>query len=402
MNTLYKTIYFLIGWSIFYASAWGQTETDSLDYPAGPDTLNWRGLTQPLMLSGDKNFASFGLLDSSVGDFQFFFTGEQHYQKINARLQWQFLRYLHQRGNVRTLILESGYSYGMIVNEYLKTGNQKLLDKALAVSPICPENQRKLYQLIYQFNEGLPEAERIYVLGIDLEYEPELSLQALNQLMEGDNYPKAISKNLRKLRRLHRSDYYDEQEVRRFFKRMQADMERNIVAHVDYWGDNFPTAAYIVDNTVRGQKFGPVQLIFQEIMEDKNLWEEREQRMFENFLLLRKQAQKGNYYGQFGTLHAFLQPVYWEFPSLARRLNTRKDSPVKGKVLSIVRYIPDLVASSYQPQEQSLVSEVADYVSESYPGNVVLTRLSESLVSLQGLSQYMLIIDPELLEPACK
>lgn len=398
MKTPICTLLLIIFVGLNGSGSWAQAPVDSLTQ----DSLDLMDLAQPIKLAGDANFASFSLLDSSVSDYQFFFTGEEHYQKINTRLQWQFLRYLHQRAGVRTLILETGFSYSVLINAYLKTGNDKLLNKALAVSPICPENHRKLFRLIRRYNESLPATERIYVLGIDLEYEPELSLQALNYLMPHDDYPKSIARDLKKLRKLHRSRYYEEGEVRRLFKRLQADMETNIDAHLLYWGDNFPTAAYIVDNTVRGQVFGSFQLVMREILEDKSLWAEREQRMFENFLLLRQHVPEGNYYGQFGTLHAFLSPIYWEFPSLARKLNTRKDSPVQGKVLSIVRYIPDLVNTYYEENERTLIGEVVDYVEQSYPGNVVLTRLTRSLAPLEPLSQYMLIIDPELQEPSCE
>ena len=132
----------------------------------------WKDHVRTFPLDSDSSFDAFSMLEDVVGDYQFFFTAEEHWKSVNAQIQFRFLTYLHQKAGVRNLILEGGYAYAELLNRYLETGKEKLLIRALYDTPVCPRNQMDFYRKLYRFNQSLPEAERVWLVGIDLEQSP--------------------------------------------------------------------------------------------------------------------------------------------------------------------------------------------------------------------------------------
>ena len=203
------------------------------------DTTYWQQNAQALVISGDSIRPGLLIEDRILQKYQFFFTAEQHWRSINTQLQFAFLRYLHQHANVRNLIVEGGYSYGFLVNEYLKTGDQRLLKKVINDIPVCPDDQLGLFQKIYRYNQQFPEEEHIQVTGIDIEHSPEIVLQCLNKILPEHDPPAVINRQINKLQELHRSRFLDEKGVKKFFKKLYKDLARRENIYKKFWGEDF-------------------------------------------------------------------------------------------------------------------------------------------------------------------
>ncbi len=361
----------------------------------------WDQQISPVDFDEAEGLYELPLLDSVIDRYQFFFMGEEHWKTINTQLQLSFLLYLHQKAGVQNLIVEGGYSFGFLINEYLRTGNEGILRKALTNIPVCPEDQRAMYRQLYAYNQKLDPEDRIQVTGIDVEHSPELALQALYTLRPDDReVPRRIRKQLHQLAELHESPYIVKSDVRRFFKRFARSVERHAEEHRDYWGADFGRVALLAENTLAGYDF---KLIKAMIFEDT--WQEREAQMFRNFVVLQPYMANGGYFAQFGVLHTDLyQSSQWEFPTLAQRLNRLQESPVSDQVLTISRYVREM-DERYEDlgKGEPLANMIRD-VERRYPGQVVICNMTGPQSPFPNLSrnfQYMIFIDEELEESAC-
>lgn len=349
----------------------------------------------------DPEFHSFALLDDVVPEYTFFFTAEQHWRSINTQLQFSFLKYLHKQAGVRHLIVEGGYSYGFLLNEFLESGDERLLNKVMRDVPICPEDQMELYRRIHRYNKYLDPADKIQVTGIDLEHSPELVLQTLYRMMPEDaDPPKRIRPKIEELQRLHESQFFNEKEVRKFFNVLDRQVKRRYKEYQAYWGEDFELFNMIVDNTLQGFQFTWLRsALFQKS------WQERESRMYRNFLTIAPTLKSGNYYGQFGALHTEInRSQVWDFPPLAQRLNSLPGSPVRGEVLTISRYIRTFSQNYERLGESEALEKLIGILDERFHDEVVLFSLIGDNTPFREMSknfQFMILIDEDLEEESC-
>jgi hypothetical protein len=364
-------------------------------------TTYWEAYSSPLDIYAADAWQPLALLDTVVPDYAFFFTAEQHWRTVNLQVEWAFLTYLHRQAGVRNLLLESSYSFGLLVNHYLATGDERLLDKILLDLPICPEEQKAFYLRLKAFNDSLPEADRIKVTGIDLEHEPLLALQALHTLKPAAEPPAEIAKYMEQLVALHQSPTYSRRELKRFFKRLSKDLLENPSVYASYWGANIDQLALLVANALDGYRFTPIR-----IQLSAEAWREREARMYENFLALQPRLAAGGYYAQFGALHTDLNRFHtFDFPSLAYRLQKGRQSPVKEQVLTISVYLRDLPGRYEQLGDVEELEETVGQLEAAFPGVARLLRIDgpdSPFERLQRSFQYLLVLEAEEEDEPCE
>ncbi|MEM6345195.1 MAG: hypothetical protein AAF927_14990 [Bacteroidota bacterium] len=367
--------------------------------PAQDSTYLQRYAT-PLEVAG--TYEGFAAIDTVLPNYRFFFTAEEHWQSINTQIQFAFLSYLHQKAGVRNFIVEGGYSYGFLLNRYLQTGNERLLDKVVNDIPVCPENQLALFKEIYAYNQTLPEEDHIQVTGIDLEHSAELAVQCLHTLLPKKTPHRKIARKIDKLRDLHRSDYFVEREVKSYFRSLNKDIAKREQLYRNYWGEDFPRFQMIVENTLQGFGFD-----FLRLMLFPQKWQEREERMYKNFLVLQPYMKKGTYYAQFGALHTDIKESFrWEFPSLAHRLNYFDSSPVDGQVLTISRYFRDMKPNYDRLGESDRLHGMMDQIEKKFKNEeIVLLNLMGQETPFPRLSQtfqFIMLLDEDLEEDRCE
>ncbi len=383
----------LLGWGLIPGPVQAQKKSKKPPY--------WFYHMTPVSYDLDSAAVELPLLDSVVGGYQFFFMGEEHWKTINTQLQLSFLLYLHQKAQVRNLIVEGGYSFGFLLDQYLQTGDEGILRKALTNIPVCPEDQMAMYERLYQYNRQLPEEARIHVTGIDVEHSPELALQVLHTLRSADQQPpQKIEKYIQRIADLHESHTIVRSDVKRFFRRFSRSLNRHEAAHRAYWGKDFGRIRLLADNTMAGYRFSVLKaMIFQ------RTWQKREARMYENFLQLQPYMADGGYFAQFGVLHTDLyQSSQWDFPTLAQRLNRLQGSPVTDQVLTISRYVRRMDERYDDLAQGEPVRRMVRHAERRFPGQVVLCSLIGNESPFPQLSrnfQYLLLIDENLESSSC-
>ena len=361
----------------------------------------WENYAQPLDVENDTSWDSFSMLDSVVESYDFFFTAEQHWKSINTRIQFAFLTYLHQQAGVRNLIVEGGYSYGFLINQFLETGDDRLLKKVVHDIPVCPDNQMEMFQKIRDFNQNLPEKERIKVTGIDIEHSPELVIQCLNTIRPKGEIPRSIHKKINHISDLHQSPYFEEKRVKKFFQRLYRDINGNRrEAYKRFWKDDFDLFEMIVENTVQGYNFSFIRAsIF------TKSWQKREDRMYKNFLILSRRMKEGKYYAQFGSLHTDIKKSFvWEFPSLAHRLNYFNNSPVENKVLTISRYFRKMQTNYEKLGEHDPFLQMMQEIEDHFSDNIILCSMIGRNSPFREMSktfQFILLIDEDAEKEGC-
>lgn len=106
-----------------------------------------------IRFSGDTRLSS---------QYRFFFKGEAHeYKEENVASLFALLVYVHKANNVRYLVMEVGPDQAFIINQYLETGDEKLVKDA---KPYLGE---VFWKQVHAFNIKKSEKEKVKVLGFD-------------------------------------------------------------------------------------------------------------------------------------------------------------------------------------------------------------------------------------------
>lgn len=339
---------------------------------------------------------SLPMLDSVLGQYKFFFTAEEHWLDINTQIQYEFLVFLHKHAGVKNLILEGGYSYAYMINQYLKTGKEWYLKKALYNPPVCPDGLTELFRKIYAYNLRFPPLERIQVVGIDLEQSPQLVVNTLNELIPNKVLSSGVREKMEELMRYQLTPKNDK-ELRKYFRQLHKEVQLRRRAYRRYWGNQYWLFKMILDNTVQGFD-SPLLRDFIYAHSDQK---KREERLFQNFKLLQEHGRfrKGNFYAQFGGIHTELSPaINWGYPTLAQRLNFDKLSPVQNQVLSFSKYFRRLRRIYERFDEYEAFAQVMDGISENMKTDFALCKMEGSNNIFPNISkdfQFMLVIKPD-------
>ncbi|MEL6849553.1 MAG: hypothetical protein AAFP92_13620 [Bacteroidota bacterium] len=352
----------------------------------------------------DEDF-SIPMLDSVVPNYRFIFTAEEHWLKVNTRVQGLFLPYLHQQAGVRNLVVEGGYAYGWMINRFLETGDSLYLMRALYDPPTCPRNQARFFQDLYAYNQEQPETNRIRVVGIDYEKSGHLAIECLFHILPAKPLTAGVRDKVRELMEMYVMEYEErEKELKRFFRQWYKEVQERKRAYRRYWGDEFPVFEMILENTLQGFE-SPLLREFVYAYGDQK---KREERMYDNFRLLFKMGKfnPGGFYAQFGGIHTELNPgINWGYKTLAQRLNEERYSPVYQQVLTISKYFRRLGRIYEKFPEEELFRNVMDEIGFDRRQEIVICRLEGNEDLFPTISQdfqFILIIDEDMELERCE
>lgn len=119
-----------------------------------------------LILLTSSGFANAQVVDSLINTIppsKYYFIGQAHNNKANLQLEQELLFALNRKYGLRYDILEYGHSAAIIVNEFLRTGEDSLLKL------IHPGTAFTFFRTIKKFNDTIPEKRKILFYGIDFE-----------------------------------------------------------------------------------------------------------------------------------------------------------------------------------------------------------------------------------------
>ncbi|MCX6183059.1 MAG: erythromycin esterase family protein [Bacteroidetes bacterium] len=325
-------------------------------------------------LNLDSNdFSSFAIFDTLLPQKSIFFIGEDHsYRRSNTRLQIQLLKYLHQKAGVRTLLFEFGPSIGWMVNHYLQTGDSSYYHSFRNYAFV---DFQKFYEHLREFNETLDSANKINVVGIDMERSLASATKYMNLLLpKNKEIPTEIQMNVESLIGLgaYLDKYFDEYQRDSLFdgrgkfgKNSQYfstqntldifldDFKKNDSVYKIYLGKDYGVFKTVIDGVLANKQWEEYQgkTAYQE-------WVYREQYMFSRFEDLVKKNPGQKYFGSFGRCHTSLNEqsewcgLYY-FKSLLKRINSSSNPALKNQVLSVGTYYPKSATSINNPTTES-------------------------------------------------
>lgn len=309
--------------------------------------IDWLKANQsPVSLAPTDTASGLNLMEPDLDRYQAFLTGEVHGVAENYQITYMFQTYLNQRANVVYNLAELPWSVGQEINRYLKTGDEAPLLKVHqdAIGTTAGTEQSLAYwRQVYAYNQTLPEAKRIEVIGIDGELEATTPFYHLQQLLPAKPAPAVIAPLLAKIEPLTtRQDPYDfaySPAATELQRSLAAALQEHEAAFKAYLGANYGDFAFTVQNIGEG-----IRLRYLMKMDNPRFNSERELLFFRTLETLAPQLTRGNFYGQWGLYHTIQKEFQTEGyadvkPKLAQWLN--ESYPLtKGKVLSIpIQYI---------------------------------------------------------------
>ncbi|MDY4047984.1 hypothetical protein [Negativibacillus massiliensis] len=95
----------------------------------------------------------------NADDYRFFFAGEIHQQTMIYPAKKMMLQYLHENQGVNYLLMEEGMGAGLLIDHYIQTGDEEILNFALECKKglhTDAELERDLWQWLYEYNIQQP------------------------------------------------------------------------------------------------------------------------------------------------------------------------------------------------------------------------------------------------------
>lgn len=167
--------------------------------------------------------------------------GETHGIAVNEDLDLALLRYLHRVAGVRVYLAEGGYAASCLLNRYLETGDEQILDFVMQAgfgSISWTKEQRAFYVALRRWNLTLPEDARVRLVGIDLEHQQMVAVRYLAQLAQPQGrrlVPPGIAGTIASLERMAQSA--SDQSDKQFVGALAANLASHRAEYAEWLGD---------------------------------------------------------------------------------------------------------------------------------------------------------------------
>ncbi|PKP44464.1 MAG: hypothetical protein CVT95_11005 [Bacteroidetes bacterium HGW-Bacteroidetes-12] len=278
-------------------------------------------------------------IEDKLSGFDFFVIGEEHYAKGNIEVQLMLFKYLHNNKNVNHLLIEQGNSLAILLNLYLKTGDEKIFDRIWFM-----KMDIVFFSKLKAYYDSLPKNRKFIIHGVDYEKKGiefvEIAILKIveyliqNKAVLSEHTLDYIKNKEFKYGNLG-SDYYKHDAIQEIFSFL-SEIEKNPNLHKEEFGEYYEDLlalyrALKVD--VKGVKYK--ENTFHPLRED------REKLIYNQIIELKKLYPNDRFFCVFGTAHIPLKAhedwvKFIRFESFITKLNTYADSPFNSKILSIL------------------------------------------------------------------
>lgn len=354
-------------------------------------------------------FANLGILDSVVGGYKVFLTGENHnFIAENSNIKLQMLKYLNRQAGVTNLIIELGFSRGYMLNQYINDDTTYYDALKYTTAPAF----LAMYRRLRVFNQSLPVADRITVHGVDVErFADDAPILLARLLPKGRKVPEALEFQVEVIRTYgafaasRYKSYYDEpkdngssydygKSYKGFYDdkvidTMIRDYTRDRALFMSYLGDSFTlfdkTFTSIMElRKYEGYEGMPHQYVY------------RERKLYDNITALIRARPGEKFYGQFGRCHVSQATLtqdcdWWDFSATAKRLN---EGSAMDSVLSIAIFYKDRKPAYYGTtyfSDENTLEELDKYIKIPCNDSNVLVRVNRKDTNVSKYYQYVLV-----------
>lgn len=273
-----------------------------------------------LPINKDLNADKALLEQTGLDQYPIILMGENHAITKNYTTELYWLKYLNQYANTHYLIMEEGYCDAQLINQYLKTGDNTILETIMEnlKGTYCGSNEQyEFYKALYAYNKSLPEDKKIEVIGVDVQHQTVTGLNYVNTLLPSKEAPEELKE---KLAALKVDEAVDENKYNALIA-LKDDMASKQSTYEAYIGADFDKFSTGINNILQGLEYYKT--------EDNYF---REQKLIENFEAQYKKLNGAKVFGIFGGMHTSLNME--NYPSMAACLNTQVEA-TKGKIASI-------------------------------------------------------------------
>lgn len=318
-----------------------------------------------------------GLDDKTFGNadnYRFFFAGEIHWQTMIYPAKKMMLQYLHENQGVNYLLMEEGMGAGLLIDHYIQTGDEEILNFALECKKglhTDAELERDLWQWLYEYNSQQPEDKKIHAIGIDIEFNTVATLKGLTLLIQNPEQVEDEWKTLYQKAITIKRDSYDEQAVKAFSELIHLTFPegQNEKKMREVFGDNYDIAVQIYDNMV----FASTPEFYNSRFHtdtDITFYDKRDEHAIEVIRwLLNRLPEDAKFFAQYGAAHTYqkempLTNYNQKYNRLGMRLNEGR-FPLKGQVCTIPYFIFQKGEESREVESNLFYSDwLQDYVDE--------------------------------------
>lgn len=297
-----------------------------------------------------------GIQKSDV-NYSIFLSGETHHTHGNNKISLDLFRQFYKSDSVRIFIFEIGYCAGIVWNDYLENNNPLWIKYSGVSEDIDFAKELKI------FYDSLSEKNKFKIVGIDYEkgmkryFFP--AIEILSPKIPIDTTLESTRMILAGIKEMKRNEWWGIVDPSPYIQILKSDIKNYEAKMIEYWGANYEKIKKII------YQFEMYNKVIPSKQKGKNAekYSLREEYIYNNIVELYHEYPNNKMYGQFGRVHiAINKQEKWSegrssfenWESFASKLNTREDSPFKGKVCSMFIYCPKdfLEKKRYVPIEK--------------------------------------------------
>lgn len=308
-----------------------------------------------LNLDKVEDYSDIKALDKALKDKEILFIGETHRLKENVEIQQKFLNFLIDNWNLKYYVLETGYAQTMLMNEYLKTGDEELLNEVFQelgwISSAFSQDQLEMMKAIYEKNKNLSEEKKITIIGIDApQVSEELTLKYIEMLIKKvDNFPNELLVFQKNMEELCSKQFNTTalglpkekrdniiKEIMPLISEIKEHIAQNRNLYESTFKEDLFHIEYIVSAIENMQKI-PQLVGVSSIESNEDSLNVRDVYIYENFEKVYEHYPKGKYYFQMGSGHVDQKPI--RIKTIASHI--QNNDKFKGKIYSIKTFYGD-------------------------------------------------------------
>lgn len=297
---------------------------DSRSYRMDKETKYLAELCEPIDLSHTDEVTS--MLERQIMSQNIILAGEVPGVSGNAELQKYFFEAFNDMREIDYLVVEIPFSAGQMLNDYVLGADEDKLDEVFEVlkgKPYATEENRSFFRQLKLMLKSRGQTLRI--VGVDLEYAPELSLNYLTKLMDkhpSQDFPLANELVEAREKGFVQADYL---EIT-FLSLLKSFRENPDLAQATFSSD-YNDILSVLEN---------LELVYEEMESDKpdQFNHVRSDKMVDNFLRIYDKAPNAMYFGQLSN-PAVMQSNHLNYDWFASAIQSKRES-IEDSVVSLL------------------------------------------------------------------
>lgn len=198
------------------------------------------------------DFSGLEILNKDLNGKKIILTGEAHHLNKNKLIEMKLLKYLKKEVGVSHYLAEASYSSAHFLNKYLESGDENILKnyfEKFEGTIAYNEDFYNSYKDLYEYNQTLPENDRIKLVGIDIEPRANVSHEYIMDVVKDNSIlTEPLKKLLYELKNLV---YRDEEGYRKTIiacDEAEKDIAINEAKYKEIFKEDFEGFKHVLKN----------------------------------------------------------------------------------------------------------------------------------------------------------